>query len=38
MPAPQRDDRYKAFNFIVEIDGVAVAAFSEVSGLGARRT
>jgi phage tail-like protein len=29
----QRDDPYKAFNFRVEIDGVAVAAFSEVSGL-----
>jgi phage tail-like protein len=33
MPAPQRKDPYKAFNFLVEIDGVAVAAFSEVSGL-----
>jgi phage tail-like protein len=29
----QRDDPYKAFNFLVEIDGVAVAGFSEVSGL-----
>jgi phage tail-like protein len=29
----QRDDPYKSFNFRVEIDGVAVAAFSEVSGL-----
>lgn len=28
-----RDDPYKAFNFLVEIDGIAVAAFSEVSGL-----
>jgi phage tail-like protein len=26
-------DPYKAFNFLVEIDGVAVAAFSEVGGL-----
>jgi phage tail-like protein len=33
MPAPQRDDPFKAFGFIVEIDGIARAAFSEVSGL-----
>jgi phage tail-like protein len=33
MAAPQRNDPYKAFNFLVEIDGVARAAFSEVSGL-----
>ena len=33
MPAPQRNDPYKAFNFLVEIDGVAKAAFSEVGGL-----
>jgi phage tail-like protein len=33
MPPPQRDDPYKTFNFLVEIDGIAVAAFSEVSGL-----
>jgi phage tail-like protein len=33
MAPPQRDDPYKAFNFVVEIDGLAVAAFSEVSGL-----
>jgi len=33
MPAPQRDDPYKAFNFLVEIDGVGQAAFSEVGGL-----
>jgi phage tail-like protein len=32
-PQQQRHDPYKAFNFIVEIDGVAVAGFSEVSGL-----
>jgi phage tail-like protein len=28
-----RDDPYKAFNFLVEIDGITVAAFSEASGL-----
>lgn len=28
-----RNDPYGAFNFLVEIDGVTVAAFSEVSGL-----
>jgi phage tail-like protein len=33
MPAPQRNDPYKSFNFRVEIDGIARAAFSEVSGL-----
>ncbi|MGN6169522.1 MAG: phage tail protein [Solirubrobacteraceae bacterium] len=33
VAAPQRDDPYKGFNFRVEIDGVALAAFSEVSGL-----
>ena len=33
MAQSQRDDPYRAFNFRVEIDGVAVAAFSEVSGL-----
>jgi phage tail-like protein len=33
MAPPQRQDPYKAFNFVVEIDGIAVAAFSEVSGL-----
>jgi len=33
MPASQRDDPYKAFNFLVEIDGMTVAAFCEVSGL-----
>jgi phage tail-like protein len=32
-PQQQRDDPYKAFNFLVEIDGVALAGFSEVSGL-----
>jgi phage tail-like protein len=29
----QRHDPYKAFNFRVEIDGIARAAFSEVGGL-----
>ena len=33
MPPPQRDDPYKAFNFLVEIDGIALAGFSEVTGL-----
>jgi phage tail-like protein len=33
MPAPQRDDPYKAFGFLVEIDGITHAAFSEASGL-----
>jgi phage tail-like protein len=33
MPGSQRDDPYKAFNFIVEIEGINVAAFCEVSGL-----
>jgi phage tail-like protein len=33
MPSAHRDDPYKTFNFLVEIDGIAVAAFSEVSGL-----
>jgi phage tail-like protein len=33
MAPPQRDDPYKAFNFLVEIDGITRAAFGEVSGL-----
>jgi phage tail-like protein len=33
VPAPARDDPYKGFNFRVEIDGVSLAAFSEVGGL-----
>ncbi|HET7856161.1 MAG TPA: phage tail protein [Gaiellaceae bacterium] len=33
MPATQRNDPYKNFNFRVEIDGIGIAAFSEVSGL-----
>ena len=33
--ATPRNDPYGAFNFIVEIDGIAVAGFSECSGLSA---
>jgi phage tail-like protein len=33
MPPAQRHDPYKAFNFRVEIEGIARAAFSEVGGL-----
>ena len=33
MPPAQRHDPYKAFNFRVEIEGIAWAAFSEVGGL-----
>jgi phage tail-like protein len=33
MAPPQRNDPYEAFNFLVEIEGVARAAFSAVSGL-----
>jgi phage tail-like protein len=33
VPAPSLDDPYKGFNFRVEIDGVSLAAFSEVGGL-----
>jgi phage tail-like protein len=33
MAPPQRNDPYKAFNFLVEFEGVARAAFSEVRGL-----
>jgi len=33
MAPSQRDDPYKAFNFLVEIDGISIAAFCEVSGL-----
>jgi phage tail-like protein len=33
VPASARDDPYNGFNFRVEIDGVSLAAFSEVSGL-----
>jgi phage tail-like protein len=34
----QRHDPYKAFNFRVEIDGIARAAFSEVGGLESETT
>jgi len=30
---PARDDPYKGFNFLVEIDGITVGAFAEVTGL-----
>jgi phage tail-like protein len=33
VAASPRDDPYKSFNFRVEIDGVSLAAFSEVGGL-----
>jgi phage tail-like protein len=33
MAPQQRNDPYKAFNFVVELDGITLAAFSEVSGL-----
>jgi len=33
MPPPKRTDPYLVFNFRVEIDGIPVAAFKEVSGL-----
>ncbi len=32
-PASSRPDPFRAFNFVVEIDGVPVGAFAEVSGL-----
>jgi len=33
MANPNRNDPYKAFNFIVEIDGIQVAGFTECVGL-----
>jgi phage tail-like protein len=33
MPAPSRADPFGAFRFLVEIDGIPRAAFTEVSGL-----
>jgi phage tail-like protein len=33
MPTGARNDPYGQFNFLVEIDGLVVAGFSEVSGL-----
>lgn len=38
MPPPQRNDPYKNFNFLVEIEGIAQAAFSEATGLGSDTT
>ncbi|MFO1322797.1 MAG: phage tail protein [Burkholderiales bacterium] len=35
MATDKRNDPYRGFNFRVEIDGLPVAAFSEVSGLTA---
>ena len=35
MPTDIRTDPFRSFNFRVEIDGLTVAAFSEVSGLTA---
>ncbi|MBS0168394.1 MAG: phage tail protein [Nitrospira sp.] len=35
MPTDTRTDPFRSFNFRVEIDGLTVAAFSEVSGLTA---
>lgn len=35
MPTGDRRDPYLGFNFIVEIDGVVTAGFSDVSGLAA---
>ena len=36
MPAPStRNDPFKNFNFLVEIDGIAPAAFKSVGGLSA---
>ena len=33
MPSVQRNDPYSAMNFLVELDGISVAAFRECSGL-----
>ena len=35
MPVGDRNDPYSSFRFLVEIDGLVVAGFSEVSGLEA---
>jgi phage tail-like protein len=35
MPVGERNDPYASFRFLVEIDGLVVAGFSEVSGLQA---
>ena len=36
--ATQRDNPYGEYNFLVELSGIAVAGFSEVSGLSAEST
>lgn len=38
MPPPSRNDPYKAFNFLVEINGIRSAGFTECSGLSAETT
>ena len=38
MANPKRNDPYKSFNFIVEIDGIASAGFTECSGLSTETT
>jgi phage tail-like protein len=38
MAKPNRNDPYKAFNFIVEIDGIQSAGFTECSGLATETT
>lgn len=35
MPPAARRDPFKSYSFLVEIDGIASAAFTSVSGLGA---
>jgi phage tail-like protein len=35
MPPASRRDPFKSYSFLVEIDGIASAAFKSVSGLGA---
>jgi phage tail-like protein len=35
MPTAARNDPYSAFNFLVDIDGITLAGFSECSGLTA---
>ena len=35
MASPTRNDPFKDYSFLVEIDGIAHAAFSDVSGLSA---
>lgn len=35
MPAPSRNDPFKNYSFLVEIDGISSSLFEEVSGLDA---